>query len=306
MIKQNTKAHKLSHSATTTNWIMVQVILACIPGVLITNVIFGFGIFLNVVFCIFTALILEATCLRLRNKPVAAALKDCSAIVTALLFAVCLPPTFSVFKIILGLFFAIVVAKHIYGGLGHNIFNPAMLGYVVLLVAFPRDFIHWEVVNSLISPIADDISQATPLDPIISGQHPYLKEIYLINLAWLLGGAYLLYKKIAPYSLAVGFLVGLFVVATLSFYMGQTSYYPFQHMLLGATMIGAFFIVTDPVTAPVSISGRWIYSILAGSLCYLIREYGSYPDGVGFAVLFMNSWVPLINRMIIKRPKLNV
>ena len=294
-----------------TKMIMLQVILATLPGLFVISYIFGFGIIQNIIYAIFMSQILEATCLYYREKPIFNGLNDYSALVTAILLAACLPASFSVFKIFIGLFFAIVVAKHLYGGLGHNIFNPAMVGYVVLLIAFPTDFTHWPVAHyifpeqDLIS-MTDDISQATPLDPIVSYNFYHLKEFYLMNTAWLIGGIYLLIRKIIPISLPFSFLLGLFITAAITYGMDNTGYYPQQHLFLGATMIGAFFIVTDPISAPVSISGRWIYGLLVGIICYLIRAFGKYPDGLAFAILFMNTWVPLINKITIKKPKLNV
>jgi electron transport complex protein RnfD len=281
--------------------IMLEVILACLPAIFITSFIFGIGIIYNILFAVIFSISLESLCLKLRAKPIALYLSDFSAIVTAILLAMCLPPYFNVIKIAIGIFFSIVISKHIYGGLGHNIFNPAMVGYIILLVAFPQDFTNWQIENDIFNfNIADDITQATPLDPIVSKSYIYnqISYYYAINTAWLLGGCYLLAKKIVPVALASGFIIGLFMTTCLCFVMNiSTNYLPWQHLFLGATMMGAWFIVSDPVTAPVTNHGRWLYSILCGILCFLIREFGKYPDGVGFAILFMNTWVPLINKI---------
>lgn len=289
---------------------MLLVITSCLPAISISSLIYGYGIIKNITYSVLFAIILEFFCLKLRDKSFSnsiATLLDCSAILTAILFAMCLPPDFSLFKIFIGMIFAIVVAKHLYGGLGHNIFNPAMVGYLVLLVSFPVDFTNWTMQDNILeyftnlthfSAVADDITQATPLDPIFTKNIHTLYNIYAINIAWLLGGLYLVYKRIVPLVLPLGFLLGLFITSSVIFTTTDNILYsPFQQLLLGSTMIAAFFIITDPVTAAVNTTGKFIYSFLAGLLCCLIREFGSYPDGVGFAILFMNSLVPLINKM---------
>lgn len=293
---------------------MLIVILACLPAIVINSLLFGIGILKNILISLISAIFLESICLKSRKRDVISHLSDFSAILTAILLSLCLPPDFSSIKIFIGLFFSIVVTKHIYGGLGHNIFNPAMVGYVVLLIAFPQDFTHWPTPNNLyinetisleLFSRADDISQATPLDPIIlansiNNQLNQLYTFYLINIAWLIGGIYLVYKKIITPRLPTGFLTGIFTTSLLSYYIAGGLYNPFSHLLLGGSMMGAFFIITDPVTASVTRYGQYIYSIAAGVLCFLIREYGGYPDGVAFAVLFMNTWVPLINKVTAK------
>lgn len=307
----------------STTQIMQRVIAASIPAILISTYFYGSGVISNVFFSIVFALLIESGCLFLRspsNSPDSSdltgssrinyifnQLSDYSAFITAILFAMCLPPSFSIFKIFIGLIFAIAVAKHLYGGLGHNIFNPAMVGYLVILIAFPLDFTNWPSPLDANLNSIDTISQATPLDPIFikntltDDSYNNLYYFYSINIAWLLGGLYLLYKKIIPLSLTAGFLLGLFLSSSISYILLENIIYiPVQHLFLGASMIGAFFIITDPITAPVTNKGRWIYSILAGTLCYIIRDFGSYPDGVGFAMIFMNTWVPLINKLTIK------
>lgn len=309
-----------TNKTPNTSNIMLTVILACVPGIILNHFIYGNGILLNIIYSIIFALIIEALCVILKNnsrKQIKTTLLDYSAIITAILFAICLPPNFSIYKIFIGMIFAICICKHIYGGLGHNIFNPAMVGYVILLVSFPDDFTNLPIQNSIIDifsnshPIDfDDISQATPLDPLIKRgdfslnidvSNIYLTSlynVYISNIIWLISGLYLVYKKIIPIILPIGFLSAIFITAFLIQLSGNSIIYsPFQHLFLGSTMLAAFFIITDPVTAASNTLGKLIYSFLAGLFCYLIREYGSYPDGIGFAVIFMNSLVPLINKM---------
>ncbi len=284
----------------TTNQLMLRVILALLPGISVLTYFFGLGIIFNIIYTSTFALLLESFCLKLRQKNILAVIQDNSALLTAVLLAVCLPPNFNIIKIFIGVAFAIVIAKHLYGGIGHNIFNPAMIGFIVLLVAFPQDFTQWP---NLIS-IADDISQATPLDPSFTSTNiAYSMPFYLINLAWMLGGLYLLFIKIVPLTLPGGFITGLLI----SGFLIKLRYPDFpviEQLFLGGSMLGAFFIITDPVTAATTPRGRLIYSILAGIFCNLIRKFCGYPDGVGFAVIFMNTWVPLINSLSIPKHKL--
>lgn len=290
-----------------TSSIMLNVILALLPGIAVLIYLYGLLIITNLLAAIGFALFLESVCLKLRHKNILFSLKDYSAIVTAVLLAVSLPPSIGLDKIFIGVVFAIVIAKHLYGGLGHNIFNPAMVGFLVLLIAYPSSFTNWAMApnldfsffNSL--NFADDISQATPLDPAFSkNTTAYLLPYYLINLSWLLGGLYLLYRKIIPWTLPLGFLIGIAGMSIILWALGNPSFNPLQQLFLGGSMLGAFFIVTDPVTAATTPIGKWIYSVLAGVFCILIREYCGYPDGVAFAIIFMNTWVPLINKLTIK------
>lgn len=297
-------------NSLSTSKIMQIVILSTIPAIAASIYCFGEGVLFNILYSVTFCILLESIILKFRNKNIINSILDFSAVLTAVLFAICLPPDFSIYKIFLGCFFAIIIAKHLYGGLGHNIFNPAMVGYLVLLVSFPQDFTNWTIANYVnlehINLLADDISQATPLDPIFNKNNNMLYNFYFINSLWLISGLYLIYKKIVPIALPLGFLLGIFTPAAINAIFYTSTYNPLQNLFLGATMIAAFYIITDPVTASVTKSGRWIYSLLAGIICYLIREFGGYPDGVGFAIIFMNTWVPLINKLTVSKAYLKV
>ncbi len=240
----------------------------------------------------------------------------------------------------LGTAFAVIIAKQLYGGLGHNPFNPAMIGYVVLLISFPVQMTSWlpphEIaanvpgfsdalrmiftghtasggdMNSLRMGI-DGISQATPLDTFKTSLHAghAVEEILQypvyggalaglgwqwVNVAYLAGGLFLLWQKAIRWHIPVSFLLSLAVCATLGWLFSPESLAsPQIHLLSGATMLGAFFILTDPVTASTTNRGRLIFGALAGLLVWLIRSFGGYPDGVAFAVLLANITVPLID-----------
>ncbi len=214
---------------------------------------------------------------------------DWPTVLTALLFAAGVPALASPWVLIVGMFFAIVIAKNLFGGLGHNIFNPAMVGYAVVLIAFPSEMVVWP------SWALDSVSSATPLDhanntPVGSPLLPY----FMLNALWLLGGLILLAKKIIRWQIPVGTLCGL-IVCSLFFPD------PWMQWGLGATLVGAFYIATDPVTAPGTPRMRFIFGFLIGTLIILLRQYSSYPDGVAFAVLLANMVTPLMDQFSIRK-----
>lgn len=321
-----------AHRGVDVSRFMLQVLLAMIPGVLVLHHFLGWGIFLNLMTAMLAAWLFEALVLRLRGRPLAPFLKDYSALITGALLAVSLPPTLAWWLVVLGAFFAIVIAKHVYGGLGYNLFNPAMVGFVVLLIAFPLPMSTWiwpaypgtealSFGDSLYffltghapySHSLDALSAATPLDGLKTqlGQGYTLNEAlatesvslgihspwFWINLAWLAGGLYLLFKNIISWHIPISMLATLIVVSAFM-YMINDDYFatPTYHLFHGATMIGAFFIATDPVTSATSRLGKILFGIGVGLLTYCIRTWGGYPDGVAFAVLLMNMAVPLID-----------
>ncbi len=313
--------------------IMLLVVAALIPGIAAHIYFFGIGIVINSIICIVTALLCEAGMLKLRDRPLWPFLTDGSAIVTALLIAIGLPSLFPMWLAIIATAFAIIIAKHLYGGLGNNPFNPAMVGYVLLLIAFPKDMTLWlaphaagpavDFVSTLqfnilgqLPVIAhfDAITMATPLDTVktelgtgltvsqIVTNHPHLADAMfgkgwdIINLLFLLGGIGLLYKRVITWRIPVSMLITIAIFASIAYASNNTLHAsPLFHLLGGATMLGAFFIATDPVTASTTPRGQLIYGCGIGIFTYLIRNYGSYPDGVAFAVLLMNLAAPTID-----------
>jgi electron transport complex protein RnfD len=315
--------------------IMQKVLLALAPALVVHIWFFGVGIVLNIFVAALFAVASEAAVLRLRQRPVAFFLTDYSALVTAVLLAFALPPLMPWWITAIGSICAIVLAKHLYGGLGYNIFNPAMVGYVVLLVSFPEELSRWP------TPLTDDIdrqsvgvlgtltyflsgnlpdglqwdaiSRATPLDTVQTelGRMRTMNEITAspifgsmggfgwewINLATGCGGLWLLKRGIIQWQIPASMLGTLFIVSML-FYIGDSGINasPFLHLMSGSAIIGAFFIATDPVSAAATPRGRLIYGACIGLLTFIIRRWGSYPDGVAFAVLLMNLSVPLIDR----------
>ena len=310
--------------------LMLQVIVALLPGTLVYAWFFGPGVLINIALAVAFALAFEAAILKLRTRPVMPHLNDLSAVVAAWLFALCLPMHSPWWLVLVGIGFTMIAGKHVYGGLGFNPFNPAMVGYVVLLISFPREMTTWYLPGSvsggtlsLADALAytfgtadigqwDALSAATPLDQVKTGvgQQLAISEISLspvfgqfagegwewISLAWLAGGVWLLATRTIRWHIPFAFLTGLLAMAALLYLVdGERFASPLFHLLSGASLIGAFFIATDPVTAATTDRGRLVYGLLIGCLICVIRVWGGYPDGVAFAVLLANMCVPFID-----------
>lgn len=319
-------AHQLGNTGT----VMLMVLVACIPGIAALTIFFGAGVLVNIVLTSLFCLGLEAIVLKLRHRKLSFYLKDFSAILTAVLLAIALPPYAPWWLLLCGAFFAIIVAKQLYGGLGFNPFNPAMIGYIVLLISFPLEMSQWlspegfshvsigdglaQVFSGQALSQIDGYTAATPLDVIKQNNTLLLSDVYTqnnlfshaswaglgwewVNVGFLIGGLFLLYKKIFTWHAPVCMLLALTVLSAL-FYDGGSSTStgsPLLHLFSGGTMLGAFFIITDPVTSSTSNRGRMIYGSLAGVLIFLIRAWGNYPDAIAFAVLLMNFAAPFID-----------
>jgi electron transport complex protein RnfD len=327
-----------TRSANTTSGVMAQVLLATIPGLVALTAFFGPGSLINVALACALAVGFEAGILWLRKRPVMFYLRDLSALVTAVLLGLALPPYCPWWVVVVGIFFAIVVAKHLYGGLGYNPFNPAMVGYVVLLISFPLEMTQWAtpagaladgqslpgIGDALAKVFAglplDGYASATALETLQQRGGQTVADLYSsapifasgrwagngwewVNLAFLAGGVYLLYKKVFTWHAPVAMLTALGVLAILFYDNGSSNSAgsPVFHWLSGATMLGAFFIVTDPVTSAVSTKGRLIYGAAIGVLVFVIRTWGNYPDAVAFAVLLMNFAAPFIDYYTVPR-----
>lgn len=318
-----------AHGPMSTPRVMQNVLLATVPGIIVLTHFFGYGTLVNILWGSAVALGCEALALKLRRRPLGFYLKDYSALVTAFLLCIALPPYSPWWLIAIGIASAILLAKHLYGGLGYNPFNPAMVGYVILLISFPVQMTSWapprglgempgllDALRACFTPaLYDGITMATPLDLLnqnIASNSLMIEELWQqnpqfglwagvgwewANLAFLAGGLWLLYQRIFTWHAPVAMLASLSLLAAL-FYDGGSSASggsPLFHLLSGATMFGAFFIVTDPVTSTVSLRGRLIYGALIGALIYVIRVRGNYPDAVAFSVLIMNFAAPFID-----------
>jgi electron transport complex protein RnfD len=315
-----------AHGPMSTQRVMQSVLLATIPGVIVLTHFFGFGTLVNILWGSIVALACEALALKLRRRPLGFYLKDYSALVTAVLLCIALPPYAPWWLIAVGIASSILLAKHLYGGLGYNPFNPAMVGYVILLISFPIQMTAWapprglgelpgfiEALQACFTPAAyDGTTMATPLDLLKQNNSLLIKDLWnqypqfgrwsglgweWANIAFLAGGVWLLYQRIFTWHAPVAMLVTLGLLAAI-FYDGGSSASggsPLFHLLGGATMFGAFFIVTDPVSSAVSLRGRLIFGAQIGGLIYTIRIKGNYPDSVAFAVLIMNFAAPFID-----------
>jgi electron transport complex protein RnfD len=306
---------------------MVQLIIALVPAIAAMVFFFGTGVLVNIVIAVTTALVTEAVMLKLRQRPLKPFLSDASAIVTAILVAVAIPPIAPWWLTVVGIFFAISFGKHLYGGLGYNPFNPAMLAYVLLLVSFPLEMTTWLPVAELSAqPInfstsvqlifngqgVDAWSGATPLDEMktqlglaenltLISQQPVFgifggKGWEWVNIWFAVGGLFLMWRKIISWHIPVAMLTTIAVFSSVTHWIApEVSADPLFHLLSGGTMIGAFFIATDPVSGATTLKGRIVFGIGVGALTYIIRIWGGYPDGIAFAVLLMNMLVPLID-----------
>jgi len=324
-----------AQGSNRTRTIMLQVLGATLPGVALMTWFFGWGTLINILLASACAIGFEAAILRLRRRPIGFYLNDGSALVTAWLLALALPPYAPWWLVLVATGFAITFGKHMYGGLGQNPFNPAMLGYAMVLVSFPMEMTSWPVwrgieqLQPVFSPTlglieglqrvftpgsapADGWATATALDLLKNNTALTIAELQQaqpafgsmagrawewVALAYLAGGLYLLCRRIYSWHAPVGML-GALAVMSLLFWNGSGSASngsPLFHLLGGATMLGAFFIATDPVTSATSNRGRLVFGIGIGVLVYVIRVWGNYPDAVAFAVLLMNLCAPTID-----------
>ncbi|MEE8093228.1 MAG: electron transport complex subunit RsxD [Gammaproteobacteria bacterium] len=322
-------------ATTSVPLVMRRVLYALVPATITYTWFFGWGLLINMVIAVGAALAAEAFMLRARRRAIGPGLADASAAVTAVLLAFAIPPLAPWWLPALGAGLAVILGKHLYGGLGSNLFNPAMVGYAILLISFPVEMTQWPPplsvdpdtqhlgfwanLNYAVTGYipaglgVDAFTQATPLDQVKEGlgQLRTLDEIQSsplfgyyggrgwewINGCFALGGLYLLYRGVIRWHIPLSLLGGLLGCAAIFHALDPSRYTsPGFHLFSGATLLGAFFIATDPVTAAASDRGRLIFGAGIGTVTYAIRTWGGYPDGLAFAVLLMNATVPLIDR----------
>ncbi|NER65933.1 RnfABCDGE type electron transport complex subunit D [Pseudomonas sp. MAFF212427] len=308
---------------------MRLVLLACLPGLLTLLWLHGWGLLITLLLTTSTALASEALLLRLQRRPVAAALSDGSALLSATLLAIALPAYLSAWVPVLASASAMALGKHLYGGVGKNPFNPAMLGYAVVLIAFPTQMTQWPAAQPLglgaslqavfgAGASVDAWSQATVLDVLRNNRSLTVDELFShhpafgqfagqgsewASLAFLGGGLLLLQRKVFSWHAPVA-LLGALLLISLVCWNGtgsDSNGSPVFHLLAGSTLFAAFFIVTEPVSGPRSASARLLFGAGVGVLIYLIRTWGNYPDGTAFAVLLMNLGVPALERWAARR-----
>jgi electron transport complex protein RnfD len=313
---------------------MQLVLVACLPGLLALFWQYGWGSLLQLLVALPVALACEALVRRLNQQPAAPEwsllnhplLGEGSALVSAVLLALALPPYSPWWLTASACAFALLFGKALFGGFGQNPLNPAMLGYALVLVAFPAHLNQWptpgqhpglgeslQQVLGVGGGLVDGWSQATALDNLKHNNRLTIDELFAghaafgsfggrgaewVNLAFLLGGLFLLQRKVIRWQAPVGLLAGLFIISLLCWNGSgsDSNGSPIFHLFSGATMLGAFFIATEPVSGAASDRGRLLFGVGAGLLVYLIRTWGGYADGMAFAILLMNLLVPAIDR----------
>lgn len=300
--------------------LMTGVVVALIPALLMSLFLFGIGAFVvtsvAISACVLTEYLIQKFIMRSEVR-----ISDGSAIVTGLLLAFNLPSNLPWWMIIVGSVFAIAIGKMVYGGLGNNPFNPALVGRVFLLISFPVQMTSWPLPVLSRLKYLDAVTGATPLGIVKEGlrngeamssiaqQVPDHMQLFLgtMNgslgevsaLALLLGFAWLLYKKIITWHIPVFILVTVFGFTGILWLIDPLhNASPVFHILTGGVMLGAIFMATDLVTSPMTKTGMILYAIGIGLITVIIRVYGSYPEGVSFAILIMNAIVPLINKYV--------
>ncbi len=308
-----------THGARPVSQTMLLVMLALLPATLSSFWHFGWPAVYLWLVTIVACVLAETLAVLLARRPLRPTLADGSAILTGWLLALSLPPWAPWWIAAVGGVFAIIVVKQIFGGLGQNVFNPAMAARVVLLISFPLEMTRWIIPPSLGSgpgpvealaitfgspSLADGISGATVLDPAGGGFDVFtyslghhagsMGETSALLLA--AGGVFLIVRGVIGLRIPSAFLLGVAVPAALAYTLVPDSQpSPLFHLLSGGVMLGAFFIATDYVTSPSTPLGQWIFGLGCGLLTWIIRTWGAYPEGVAFAILLMNAATPLID-----------
>lgn len=304
--------------------VMGQVLLALVPGIAVYAWIVGAGILVNLAIATVVALAAEAAVLRLRKRPVAPALGDLSAVVTAWLVVLCFPLIVPWWLTSIGVLVAIIAVKHLYGGLGQNPFNPAMVAYCCMIIAYPSLMSQWPPAGALdlqtqLNLILggareiDAVTGATALDALRTGlrigeasvsaileQNAFGavggRGYELIPLGYIAGGLFLLARGIITWHMPVAFIAALATISGVFWFVAPQQFAsPLFHLATGGAMLAAFFIITDPVSGATTPMGKIIFAAGIGVLAYLIRSFGAFPEGIAFAVLLMNMCVPLID-----------
>ena len=304
------------HSGETTTKVMRAVLYSLLPACGVAVYLFGLPALSVLLIATLGCLASEALCQRLMGQPVT--ITDGSAAITGVLLAFNLPPSSPWWLTLLGAVIAIAIGKQVYGGLGSNPFNPALVARVVLLISFPVQMTTWSAPAPLGSGL-DLVTTATPLGEwknavMLTGQMPAEMQGSMMNyflgnmsgcigevsaVALLLGAAYLFYRRILTWHIPATF-VGTVILLSGLFWLIDPAKYPNPafHLVTGGLVLGAFYMATDMVTTPVSTKGMLLFGVGCGVLTVLIRLFGGYPEGVSFAILLMNAATPLIDRYL--------
>ncbi|HAR30540.1 MAG TPA: electron transport complex subunit RsxD [Gammaproteobacteria bacterium] len=296
--------------------VMLTVIAALTPGALALLGWYGLAALSNLVVAAFAALITEMLALRLRRRASLPTVLDGSALLTGLLLGLALPPGTPWGIVALAAVIGVGLGKHAYGGIGQNVFNPAVVGYTVVLVSFPAALANWPEVGSA---SVDALSGATALSAFRYREGMTVPEVWLaergfgavggfpaewISLAFLAGGLFLVWRRLAAWRVAAAFLgtLGLLGLAGYDNGSSRSLGSPFLHWFSGGTMLAAWFFLTDPVTHPASRRGQLWFGALVGVVTWVIRSFGSYPDGIAFGILLANGATAWLDRPERERP----
>jgi electron transport complex protein RnfD len=315
------------HGSASVQAVMARVLVALLPGIAVYVYFFGAGILVQIAIASAAALAGEAAMLAIRRKPVGMFLSDGSALVTAWLLALTLPPIVPWWITVTATLFAIVLIKHLYGGLGQNPFNPAMAAFCAMILAFPALISQWPPIGlDLVTQLhlilggeraLDAVTGATPLDAlrtalrateagntvqsVIGGAGGIFglaggRGWEWISLGYLAGGLWLVQQRVIGWHVPAAFLGALALCAGIfSLASPERFASPLFHLATGGAMLGAFFIATDPVSGATTPRGKLVFGAGIGVVTYVIRSWGAYPDGIAFAVLLLNICVPLID-----------
>lgn len=304
-----------AHGKDTTKKLMIGVIIALMPALIASIYYFGFGAILITSVSVASCIVFEYLIQRFILKG-SVTITDGSAVVTGLLLAFNVPSNLPIYAIIIGALVAIGIAKMTFGGLGNNPFNPALVGRVFLLISFPVQMTSWPEPRGFATSYADAITGETPLSLLKRGaldSLPSNSDMFLGNiggsmgevaaLALILGLAYMLIRKIITWHIPVSILATIAVFTGILWKIDPARYAdPLFHLLSGGVLLGAIFMATDYVTSPMNYKSMLIYGVGIGLLTVIIRVWGAYPEGVSFAILIMNAFVPLMNRYIKIKP----
>jgi len=312
-----------AHSKDNTQRLMLDVIIALMPAYLMSVYFFGLGALTTAAVAVVSCVLLEYGIQRWLMKK-KSTVTDLSAVLTGLLLAMNLPSSIPWWIVVIGAVVAIGVAKMSFGGLGYNLFNPALVGRVFLLISFPVQMTHWPPPTGWAANV-DAVSGATPLAIIREGlaKGESIQQIMSIHdmsywhmlfgemggsagevsaMALLLGFAYLLFRRVIRPHIPLAIFAGILVLGGILWLADPKHYVdPLFHLLTGGVLLGAIYMATDYVTSPMNPRGMIIYGVGIGLITVLIREFGAYPEGISFAILMMNALVPLLNKYI--KPK---
>lgn len=289
------------HSADNVSIAMRDVLIALIPALIVSLYFFGLPAAMVIATCIITAVVSEMIAQKIMKREVS--VNDYSAVITGLLLAFCLPPSLPIWMAAIGTIAAVIIGKQLFGGLGNNIFNPALVGRAFLLASWPLAMTTWT------APL-DTITTATPMGILkeATGQAlPTIGQLFVGNvagslgetsaIALIIGGLYLLYKGHIDWRIPGTYIGTVFVITAIAGAVkGLGIWYPLYHIFGGGLMLGAFFMATDWVTSPITKKGRIIFGLGCGLITVIIRLKGGYPEGVCYSILFMNILAPLIDR----------